>query len=332
MKTSKQILKLEQIKQIAHGLARVEAVDGRMELCRFTKEQQELYKGVSNDFYVKSCSTSGVSLEFDTDSEYLGLSVSICEGSSRYFFTHSIFVDGERIGDLSGEIASGAEHVPFEKEFQLGIGIKRVRIVFPWSVASSLVALELDKDAKIMPVKKRCRMLMFGDSITQGYDAMAPEHAYAVKIATLMNAEARNKGIGGERFRASLALLEEDFEPDVIMVAYGTNDWANCKKIVFEEACKEFYINLRSTYPDAKIIALAPVWRSDIQDENSEGVPISYVAKYMNHISESISDMTVIDCVDFIPHEVEYFQTDGVHPIDIGFECYAKNLWEAMGK
>ena len=323
-------LNIEQIKQLAHGVARVKQEEGKIGLYRFTKEQQELYKVVSADFYMKSFSTSGISLEFDTDSENLRLAVSICKGSSRYFFTHSIFVNGNRIGELSGEIEKDAEDVTFNKEFKLEQGMKRLKIVFPWSVASSLVALELDEGAKVIPVEKKLKMLMFGDSITQGYDAMKPENAYAVQIATLLNAEARNKGIGAERFRAQTALLKDDLEPNVITVAYGTNDWSKSTKEEFEAACKGFYTNLRLSYPNAQILALAPVWRSSINDEKQIGVPLSYIAEYIGEVAKEVSDMTVIDCIDFIPHELENFQTDGLHPIDLGFGHYVNNLWDAI--
>lgn len=56
-----QQLNLEQIKQIAFGVANVKEADGKMVFNRFTEEQQELYKTVSDDFYMKSFSTSGVS-------------------------------------------------------------------------------------------------------------------------------------------------------------------------------------------------------------------------------------------------------------------------------
>lgn len=330
MKTGKRRLNIDEIKQIVHGVARIEEVDGKIVFYRFTKEQQELYKGVSEDFYIKTFATSGVSLEFDTDSEYLGLSVSVSRGSTRYFFTHSILVNGNRIGELSGEIGEDAANVTFSKEFQLESGMKRVRIAFPWSVASCLVALELDEGAKIIPVEKNLKMLMFGDSITQGYDAMQPENAYAVKIAELLNAEARNKGIGAERFFAKLALMKDNMEPDIITVAYGTNDWSGSAKEEFEEACREFYTNLRYTYPNAKIIALAPAWRVGINKERPMGEPLKYIGEYMEKLSENISNMTVIDCIDFIPHEAENFRKDGVHPVDEGFKHYGKNLGNAI--
>lgn len=324
-------LNFEDIKNLVHGAARVEEVDGRIELHRFTKEQQEMYKVASpNDYYIKSFSTSGISLEFDTDSEYLGLAVAICPGSSRRFFTHSIFVDGERSGELSGEIEEGAVNVPFEKRFQMKSGMKRVRIAMPWSVDSKLVALELEENAKVIPVEKSLKMLMFGDSITQGYDAMQPENAYAVQIATRFQAEAIDKGIGGERFRPMLASLKDDMEPDLITVAYGTNDWSKSTKEEFEMSCKGFYTNLSNTYPDVKIYAMAPVWRSSINDKKQIGEPLSFVVQYLNKVAEEIPNMTVIDCIDFIPHELENFQTDGLHPIDKGFEHYVNNLWSAI--
>lgn len=325
------VLNFEQIKMLAHGVARVEKDDdGRIVFHRFTKEQQELYKTVSDDFYMKSFSTSGVSLEFDTDSEKLGLSVSISKGSSRGFFTHSIFVNGNRIGELSGEIKADSTDTVFGKQFRLGAGIKRVCIIFPWSVASALVALELDQEATIIPVEKERTMLMFGDSITQGYDAMSPEHAYAVQIADFMNAETRNKGIGGEQFRANLALLDDEVEPDVITVAYGTNDWAHSTRDVFEQSCKEFYANLRNTYPKARIVALTPIWRTDIHENKQIGVTLCYIAEYIKQVSENISDMITIDCMGFIPHSPQFYQTDGIHPIDEGFQHFAKNLWNVL--
>lgn len=320
-----QILDFEQIRKLVHGAARTEEGDGKISFFRFSKEQEELYKTVSADFYMKSFSTSGISLEFDTDSENLLLSVLVSQGSSRHFFTHSIFVNEKRIGELSGNIGD-ENNVPFEKKFDLGFGMKRARILFPWSVASSLVALGLDDGAKTIPVNKKRKILMFGDSITQGYDAMVPENAYSVQIADRLGAEARNKGIAAERFFAGLAKTKEDFEPDFITVAYGTNDWKYSTEKQFKKSCKAFFANLRISYPNVPIVAFTPIWRVDIDAEYQMGVPFGFVADYIKSVAESISDMTVIDCIDFIPHNPKYYQTDGVHPIDSGFEYYGKNL------
>lgn len=321
-----QTLTFEQIKSIVHGAARVELNNGEICLERFTKEQQELYKKVSpNDFYIKTFATAGITLEFETESENLFLSVSVSRGSSRTFFTHSIFVDGVKIGELSGDIKD-KEKDYFQKNFFLPSGMKKVKILFPWSVCSRIVSMQLDNNAQIIPIKKKCNILMLGDSITQGYDAMIPENAYAIQLSSSLNAEAINKGIAGEQFFPALSKLADDFKPDLITVAYGTNDWRHSTQERFEKNCTEFFKNLRNTYPNVKIIAFTPVWRVDINEPQEFGKSLKFISNFIKNIAKTVENMEIIDCIDFIPHDAEFYQTDGVHPIDAGFLHYGKNL------
>ena len=322
-------LNFEQIKTLVHGAARVEEGDGKISFFRFTEEQQELYKSVYTDFYNKSFSTSGIYLEFDTDSENLAFSVEVTPASSRRYFTHSIFKDGVRIGELSGDIGS-AEKVNQSKEFKLGKGKKRIRILFPWSVASRLTSLCLDDNASFSGTQKDFKMLVIGDSITQGYDASRPEIAYSLQITDHFNAEALNKGIAGEQFFGRFASIKEEFEPDLITVAYGTNDWRHGSFERFTRECRAFFENLRKNYPDVLIIAITPLWRVDIDNPQVIGKPLSFIADYIRDIAKTVPKMKVIEGFDLIPHNAEHFQTDGVHPVDSGFMHYGKNLLKEL--
>ncbi len=324
-------LNFEQIKKLVHGAAYIEEGDGAISFFRFTKEQQELYKTVSQDFYTKCFATSGISLEFETDSENLGLSVSVTRGSSRTYFTHSIFVNGERIGELSGDIGN-TENAKFKKYFKLGVGIKTVCILFPWSVASSLLGLETDDNAILYPIEKKRKILMFGDSITQGYDASSPELSYAAQISRNLDAEALNKGIAGEQFFARLTESGENFFPELITVAYGTNDWRHSTREKFEKECKAFFTNLRKNYPDVKIVAVTPLWRVDIENRQEFGEPLRFISNYIKQVCDSIPNTAVIDGFDLVPHNAELYQTDGVHPIDSGFMHYGRNLLKELIK
>lgn len=319
-------LTFEQIKKIVRGAALVEEGDGKISFFRFTKEQQELYKVTCKDFYMKSFATAGISLEFNTDSNNMRLAVSVSRGSSRTYFTHSVLVDGKPYDELSGDIGE-KQNVPFKKTFRLPEGVKRVRIQFPWSVASSLVSLSLDDGAMAVPVLKKRKMLMFGDSITQGYDASRPELAYAVRLADFLSADAINKAIAGEQFFGKLATLKDNFTPDLITVAYGTNDWRHGTKERFTRECTAFFKNLRESYPDTKIIALTPLWRVDINNEQVIGEPLSFVTKFIKQTVRETGNAVSIDCINLIPHRAKHYQTDGVHPIDSGFENYANNLF-----
>ena len=177
-------LTLDQIRASARGVAYVSEAEDMIQLHRFTPEQEELYSHTSPEFYAKVFATAGVVLEFDTDSQNLALAVTVSKGSSRPFFVHSIFANGEPVGQLAGDLAP--EAINAEDRWGLGEGQKRVKICFPWSAISKIRALELDDGAQFVPVVKTKKVLCFGDSITQGYAAAQPEERRIVDAFLLL--------------------------------------------------------------------------------------------------------------------------------------------------
>ena len=321
-------LTTEQIASIAKGVVRVYEEDGKAVLCRFTKEQEELYKARSEDFYKKSFATAGVTLEFLTDSRELTLGVTIGYGSSRVFFDHSIFVNGKKYASLSSNCAAGGS---FSGTWTLPEGEKKIKIYFPWSVSSKITELSLTDGATLTPVKNQKKMIMFGDSITHGYDASSPEKSYASRVADALDAEAINKGIGAEVFYAPMADIKDPIEPDYITVAYGTNDWSKNKKESFEKHCRGFYENLSKNYPNAKIFALTPIWRHDYGHVNTIGT-LDDIEAYINKVANDLPNVIAIRGIEFVPADPTCFSPDVVHPNDLGFEHYANNLLEEIKK
>lgn len=326
---NKMKLTFEQIKEITRGVARVEKVGNKVCLYRFTKAQEEMYRERQADFHRKSFATAGVILEFDTDSENLGLSVEVTGGSSRKFFTHSIFDNGQRIGELAGEFKEGETVLHLRGAYSLNPGKKRVKILFPWSAASKICELTLDDGSEIIPVEKNRKVLLFGDSITHGYDARKPENSYASRLAQWLDADGINKAIGGEVFCPALADLPEDFIPDLITVAYGTNDWSKRPREDFEKDSFAFFRNLRKHYPNTKIVAMAPIWRADTHLQKPIG-PFGEVAKHLAKIAGEIENVTFIDCWDFVPQNSGYFSDRYLHPNDEGFCFYAQALLKKL--
>ena len=223
-------------------------------------------------------------------------------------------------------IAEGYSRERARDEMPQSAAGKTVMTTEPKFVPDEAVTVKLDDNAKILPIEKSLKMIMFGDSITQGYDASSPEKSYASTLSAALGAEAINKGIAGEQFFAGFGKTKDDFAPDLITVAYGTNDWRHAKKEKFLASCKGFFENVRNNYPTVKIVAITPLWRVDINNEQEFGEPLSFVGNYIKEIAKSVPNMVVIDGTNLIDHAPEYFQTDGVHPIDAGFEQYSKNL------
>ena len=324
-------LKFSQIQAITVGAARVESQEDGIHFYRFTKEQEALYKARSEDFYIKTFSTSGIRLRFRTDSRVLGLRGKVLPGCSRSYFSFDVFVDGKMVDSLNnftgGELPHDYTKMPFlignfSKTFDLGAGEKEVCVYLPWSVKVALEALELDDGAFIEPIKPAKKMLCFGDSITHGYDALHPSNKYISKLADFLDAEEYNKAIGGEIFWPGLAATREDFDPDYITVAYGTNDWNTCTREEFEDNCQAFYRNLRANYPDTPIYAITPIWRKDLEEARPFGAFRDVDFLIRSQVAD-LENVTVVDGFNFVPHDAQYYADLFLHPNDQGFGAYA---------
>lgn len=327
-------LDFQQMQSIALGVERMAETERGVDFFRFTEEQEALYKERSADFYKKSFASAGVQLRFRTDSRNLGLDITVSSGSSRSFFCIELFVDGKRVdtlrnfdveqmvGDYAGKDCPLGD---FSKAFSLGEGEKEVCLYLPWSTKTTVRSLTLDDGASVIPVKPRKRMLCFGDSITHGYDAVYPSNHYTAQLAKLWDAEACNKAIGGEKFFPALASARSTFQPDVITVAYGTNDWRHSTHDAFMENCGGFLKNLRETYPAARIVVLTPIWRKDL-DATCEVAPFAQMGELMEKIAAQVKDIQVVRGLQFVPADPDCFGDLRLHPNDKGFCHYFENL------
>lgn len=332
-------LDIEKIKEITKGAVSVTQSDDGYSFRRFNDAELKLYENrilyAGCDFYKKAFSTSGIQFEFETDARKLSMCGSIKPASSRKYYSFDVFVNGEFIGDIRNYrvddmvpdfTAIDLAQPDFSGEFELGEGIKTVRVVFPWSAAPTIKDVSLIGASFVSSVKKSKKMLMYGDSITQGYDAESPSRAYAVALAYALDAEAYNKGIGGEIFCPELAAIKNDVSVDYITVAYGTNDWRNSgSKENFVSHVKEFYKNLSENYPDAKIFAISPIWRADTNGSGGFG-EFSEVEETIKEVANSLKNVTFIHGFDLVPHDTDYFADVRLHPRNVGFDFYADNL------
>ena len=329
-------LGLEQIKSIAFGAAYIDEKEGRIALHRFTEEQEQLYQTVREDFYIKSFATAGISLEFLTDSRNLEILCHLVPGSSQPFFSISVLVDGNNCDELKMKFESQNNKSGYVgKKFKLGNtnDQKLIAIYLPWSFAAQICKIELDDGAYVKPIEKQRKMICFGDSITHGYSAHSTHESYATRLSRKLDADARNKGIGGEIFRPELAAIKDDnFEPDIITVAYGTNDWCAMESYeAMQQKCEEFYATLTQNYPNAKIFALSPIWRIDFENTTKVG-KFENAKEIIQNAVKNLDNVVFVDAYDFVPHTADLLDDKYVHPNDKGFEHYADALYDVIKK
>ena len=311
-------------RDFAVGFAEAVESGGEWAFHRFLPKQAQAYRDAGNeDFYRKTFATAGVRLAFRTDAETLTFDYRFAYGSSRKFGFFDVCADGAIVAHFGLEEDDGARH---RAEAALGPGEKDVEIYFPWSRQAFVSNLALDGATFAAPLRRPRTMLSFGDSITQGYDAQYPSLAYAEAIARHLGADALNKAIGGDRFFPALLDAPDAFQPDIVLVAYGTNDWRRGDPADVRARAGKFYGRLAALYPSARVLVVTPLWRADPAADSTFGEDVRCIDRLIREACAGIPNAVVIPGYNLVPHLPEFYSDRRLHPNDIGFALYAQNL------
>lgn len=312
---------LDAMRRLAHGATDVSESDGVFQFHRLTEAQRAVFAG-QPELYRKTFATSGIRLEFVTDAAEIAVSGCAEPASSRDFYDFDVAVNGVLVQHHSYD--STLANPEFSFEIKLDGKPNRVALYLPCLARVGVKRLVFPDGSTVRPVEKKRRLLCYGDSITQGYDTRHPALSYPNQLADVFDAEMMNKGVGADTFNPRLADLPDAETPDLITVAYGTNDWAHPERGDLSGAAKEFFSILARRYPETPVCTILPVWRRDFDRVTGVGT----FADAANIIREAAGDHPrnrVIDGWKLLPHLSECV-TDGLHPNDFGFSLMTRNL------
>ncbi len=335
-------LTFEKLRGITTGAVRIEQVEDYVNFFRFTEEQQRFYEGYDLGFFKKTFATAGVRLRFKTDSLYLNLKafVTTVFASTRGYYSFDIKVNGEFIGavDNYGDAVFEGNYTKYEFPLgevdgtvPLGEGLKTVEVYFPYTVKVDLKEVNLSDGALVEPMSQREKLFCFGDSITHGHDSTRNYRHYTAQLADALDLDLYNKGIGGEVFKPELAKAREPYDPKIVTVAYGTNDWSKSAPDVFARDCREFYKTVSELYPKAKIFGITPPWNKNF-DNTSKPMTFKEIAEKIENLTADLSNVTIIRGDHLIPHDEKLYGDLFVHPSNDGFDHYFKNLLAEIKK
>lgn len=333
------ILNGKQIASATRGANRVVEGEDGFRFFRFSEDEERAYQGTS--FEGKTASPAGVELVFHTDAAAVTLSVFVEKATTRGYFAFDVFSNGAYVGSLKnfedGSLLCGYAGKPrpmgeFEQRFALGEGQKQVRVVLPWSVFVTVHRIELEDATAFEPVEAPAKkLLLYGDSITHGYDALHPSGSYAARLTRALGCEGFNKAIGGEMFRPALGEADSGVKADIVTVAYGTNDWNKLDADTFRANCRGFLSALCERQRDARIFVITPIWRSDEDEPPRPFGPFADVERIMREVCADLP-VIVIRGYDFLPHDIATFGDTKLHPNLNGFDFYFHSLLSEIQK
>ncbi|MBQ9784831.1 MAG: SGNH/GDSL hydrolase family protein [Clostridia bacterium] len=321
-------LSYEQLKSITCGATHHEACDNGVRFWRMTEAQIKHYRERGDEHQASWAERSaGVRLAFLTDSRTLTFSVDLLPDLTGRHLGFDVYENGVMIAHF------GEEGKPVKNCFtKLDAGEKLVEIYFPWDKSVILNELCLDDGATIVPHKRSRTLLAFGDSITHGAHAVYPSLSYIHRLARMLDADLENRGVAGDKFSSVIA-AEEPFEsPDIVTVAYGTNDWSHMSLERFERECPTMLDILAKRYATAQIFVISPIWRADWDRETAIGIPLRAIYGKLCEYTAAYSNVTVIDAWNFVPHLPAFFGDGSLHPNDLGFGLYAECLYAEIRK
>ena len=325
----------ELLKKLLKGAVSVQNEDEWLCLYRFTEKQSNYYFEKTPDtLYLKTHTSAGVKLDFVTDADKISFDFRVRTTCGRTFYSFDLYVDGVFCDELyvMNLISKSSGTV----SFSLPEGAHRITIYFPNLMRTDVKNVILDGESFAEPVPSKMKILCLGDSITQGYDAYHSSLSYVNRISEALDAEILNQAIGAEVFDEKILDEELPFDPDLITIAYGTNDWAVLEsKEQFLTGAENFFKKIKNIYPDKKTVYISPIWRGDYQR------PFGTQDTAVGGFEESVkalqilakeNGLFVVDGIPLTPHHSDFFADQFLHPNDLGFGFYAENLLRELKK
>ena len=304
-------LSFEEIMPLIFGAAIIKNCgDEGIELYKCTENQIAAWDKFENKFYVGGAKApTGIMIDMQTNSGSVVFSVL---GES-----FELMIDGQ----YSGRFTSDGK-APFDIAAELNGGEHRVTLEMPSHGKGRLMGVSVDENADINPHKYSTKMMFLGDSITQGWNSGVDCLAYTHRVADFFNAERLINGIGGTFFYPD-SFDTPDFEPDTVIVAYGTNDFMVVKDITkFKNDLNKYLEAVANAYKNKKLVLILPIHRFDY--DKTETWTETECRTIIKNAAEKFG-FKIVDGYTLVPKD-RMFYADDVHPNALGFGMYAQNL------
>lgn len=309
-------LTFDQIKAVAVGSLRTEQGADGIRFFKCTQRQIDAWYRESETLGQRAETTTGVRLDFHTNSRNIGFRASL--GNKFELFIDGVLRRRFKMNEAENRTAHFALTDPLGGEKESF----RVTLHLPSHEIGALDWIELDDGATFIPHKFDTKMLFIGDSITQGWQAQIDTYSYAYRVSHFFNAESVIQGIGGAYFNEN-SFDSLPFDPDTVIVAYGTNDFGHNKTQDEMRAHVRAHLGMiAEEYAKKRIFVISPIWRG-VQVK-----PMGSFAECRTIVAEEAERLGLahIDGLTLVPPFPELFPDDLLHPNELGFSFYAENL------
>ncbi|MBQ5633318.1 MAG: SGNH/GDSL hydrolase family protein, partial [Clostridia bacterium] len=157
------------------------------------------------------------------------------------------------------------------------------------------------------------------------YDSLS----YANRVSDFFNADSVIQGTGGAFFHESIFDESVDYDPDVAIVAFGTNDWGHFSS--HEElraAARGFLDSFAKRFAGKKLFGISPIWRGNTEAPRATG----HFSEVCDTVKQEILShgLILIEGETLTPSIPDFYSDKYLHPNGLGFGIYAENLCKIL--
>ena len=311
-------LSIDEIKSITVGTVRSVLESDGLHFYKCTEKQTAAWYSQRKLMGERSIGSTGVRLDFHTDSSFFELGLA----AGRSF---DVYVDGQFSEHFEFDSSKNVIKMPLSSDkYEC-----RVTVYFPnYGEGGAIRYLILEDDATLFRHAFDKKILFIGDSIIAGYDASRDGLSLAHRVSRHFNADSVIHGIPGGYFHED-TFDSIGFEPDAVIIAFGTNDFSHYKSTdLLRNHAEKYFELLKREYYGKKLFFISPLWRVDHDRRQNMG-SFDDCRRIVTECAEKYG-FDHVDGYSMVPADSEYFSSEGVHPNDMGFEIYSQNLIKAL--
>lgn len=318
----------EQFMRLSKGVISIETRENGFVPLRFTARQLEELK--SNDrFLIRSRASAGITFSCETDARILEAEFDLFPGSARDIYGFDLYIDNHLYAHNEGSIA---ESTKCYLCYSLPFGNKKIDLYFPYLVGTCIHRFSLIDSTYAKPCQERKRIFTFGDSITQGYTVHFPSLCYVGAIARELDMDLTNFAVGGDTFHPDLLDPDLTGKADLILIAYGTNDWTSKNATNATDDAARFFEKVIDIAANAPVICITPIWRADCLKEVPSGLSFDGYRSTLISLAKKYPTVHIIPGESIFPTIPELFADKKIHPDDNGSAILSNRLIEEILK
>lgn len=314
----------EQIISCAVGSVNTKFTDGLLHFGKCTDKQTEAFYALSSTLGQRATATTGVRLDFHTNSPKISFFAS--KGEKFDVALDGITVKQFYMSEYREKNAPAVIDVISPKDKKSGDDV-RVTVYYPSHDDGGVIDyVELCDGSTFIPHKFDRKFLFIGDSITQGWNTKYDSLSFALRLSELYNAESVVNGVGGAYFHESI-FDTPDFDPDTVFIAYGTNDFSHFGTLdELKYHAESFFNKVKCEYRDKgkNVIYISPITRFD----KTKNRPMGSFTELRKLLIELATERGFyhVDGLMLVPPLPDLF-ADTLHPNDTGFLHYTSSLY-----